>query len=721
MLTKNGWNAESAVLQYVTRLAKSPLEAQAALDDLRRVWNASKAQLVGLHILRDTSPNDEEGARLCIEIAFALRQQVRLGPNELRKLAQAHATLHQWNELAQLAREAGKQFAGDDVLRAAYALALDNLGRTDEAIKILDTIRSSERFPVEVYANIAARCGLQEQAIRLMETLLERETDKARKLVLLRSIFSLEFERDPQSPRILELAWAIGQVVDQSNEEEEGSFLVAFTTATLHEGAKPEKDQLSQWENRCRAFGERYPQSKFFRMVPTPKSGEDFEELLRREGLTDNRPRELLELEQRLRRGSAIPYCWRPRALLLNVADVGHLWALTKATRDTPEYELLISMDDADSLDGKVTIDGTPLIDLTALLVLSDLGLLPHVFAAFHKIAVTKLTVLQLRNLAHPLFGRLWGGAATNIIALLRQNLSKVDQPGKSDAGRRLADLNRKREEDQLDILRTEKGRYTFFCDDAVYLKFLAVQGDQLQTASTLRFLVFADRAGIVTPQMVASCIATLCTWNIGRIIIPARYFVAAIPSEAAAAQSRERTEQLLEAAPIRKIYDAVWAFKKPYLDVVRHIGWLLGYMVSSNPQVETVTASLLYAWYVKAKLRNEKLSPPLRHLAYAVLSAMRFQHLGPDAIHRLWGVYLKVVEWDAGDRMSVPVEDGAIQLLAEVACLSGARGVSADERLKLSMKMFETLQAGLTPGTHQHDVFRHAYEHAQAKLQKGD
>ena len=103
---------------------------------------------------------------------------------------------------------------------------MDSLGNSGSALQILERgieITAYDSEIVNSYVMIAVRCGFLVKSIELVEMLIEKEKDKKKILEKYRLLFNLEIHKDARSPRIQEIAWKYGQLVDRNNEKEEGA------------------------------------------------------------------------------------------------------------------------------------------------------------------------------------------------------------------------------------------------------------------------------------------------------------------------------------------------------------------------------------------------------------------------------------------------------------------------------------------------------------------
>jgi len=319
-------------------------------------------------------------------------------------LAQAYVTLSDWGLAIALVQDTMAQYGGVPKLLAIQAVAFEGMGETSRALDILTHLVASqpeEDLAINTYVNICIRNGLHQQALEQLERLLESADTRDAQLAYLQRMFGLVRAVEPTSRRLQAIAWRYGQLADRTIEEQEGIFLLMVTTATLSENPMVTDARQNEVRARAEAFFERFPQSKIMRRFALPENATatDFKRALSHLlGMTPEQERWFTKVENQLQRGElAVPFCWRPKHLLLNVADAVHLWYMGKnAAKDARAYHLTIVAEPNDQeRDLSRGLDRLPLIDLTSLLVIYDLHLLEMLFSIFPKPTVC-LDVISL-------------------------------------------------------------------------------------------------------------------------------------------------------------------------------------------------------------------------------------------------------------------------------------------------------------------------------------
>ena len=335
--------AHAATLDYLLARRKNQLGAAEALAELARV----DAQLghpkpTTLLLCQELNAGQAAEAERFMSVAARLRSIMRLSPMITIKTAVALATLRRWSELLALCEEAEREFDVTGRIKAFKALALDQLGRSDEARVLIETMLEEgidDGLALHTYVNIMVRCGFAEKAKSAGELILERALTLERRIECVKMLFSLEQQANPESARLVDLAFRVGELANQEDEVQEGVFLGMATTATALGAAPLGEVREEELNRRSNAFFERFPQSKIFRRVelPVDASPEDMLRALKAvAGLSEERELQRVELEAKLQSGEIpFPFAWRPRFALSNVQDLVHLWELAK--RSTPE------------------------------------------------------------------------------------------------------------------------------------------------------------------------------------------------------------------------------------------------------------------------------------------------------------------------------------------------------------------------------------------------
>lgn len=709
-----------AVSEYLSAIDANKLAKSEALRELEAQYRVlGKPKPIAFLLFMELDPADTAQAAMCIEVANDVRESTILPGAVAVHLGMAFVTTKRWNELLDLCRESGSQFEGTTRLTAFEGLALDRLGKADDARRLLERMINdgkSDSVALNTYVNIMARGGFVEDAIKTAERIFELASYDAQKRECIRLLFNLEQTANPSNPRLLELATRMGELADPSIEEQEGVYLMMMLTGTLSGNAAPTPEQIQAFHTRSDAFFHNFPNSKMLMKAEVSNDATP-EQLLKsiRDmiGLDDESLAFHAKLENQLQAGTLpCPYAWRPRHVLRNVHDLVHLWEVTKRSgADDRKYHLQMMAAKWTPKSATQTRDLIPLIDLTSLLVVSDLGLFGHLFTYFQKIAISKGTLLELSKLAQPFSGSPWISKCKELQDQLKEHYNQILQPG-SEPGE---------DDDQRFFPSSEEikrlcatNEFTLYSDDVIFRLYCGGDDANTQGICTGDLLSGLEEIGALTTAEVAEKLATLCAWHVG-LVIDFKYQLAIVPDALRTIGSVAKGVDLLQSSPsFMSMATAMWDYRSEFISGVSHVGSVLKVMVEDAGLPTTAIASFLGVWYVKAKLRSDAPHPPMNILTKIVqLSAAHNPKMSENSAQRLWSVFLALVEFEHGDRMDEQKEREAIQLMAELCAnldveVKNVQGSTFSERLAI----------GLTAGTANADLF--AKVSVMAKVQIG-
>ena len=378
--------ALTAVYEFITQMNSDPLEKPQALEKLYAVYKEGHKHFQILtQLYHNLDPYNLESAQKIIEISNDIKAKRDLSDNEYIILCKAKATTEDWQGVLQSSRMAQIRFSNPR-FKAYEALALDEIGETGKSIDLLEEISEAKKYDplaLQVYINIAARCGLIGKAKILVARLLERTNDKKQKLRLLRMMFSIEMYSDPKAVGLINICLKYGQICDRNDEGEEGVYLLQFLTATVDPKITVQENDVKEFQRRLLKYKGQFPDSKIIRLVSIDKDEPNslLTQLSKLTGFTEEKRRWYKRNENYLKSSQfPIPYLIRPQ-LLLNVSNFIHLWELAKiAGFDYPQYFLTISASQYQIRKMENIRTRIPLIDEMAIVVLFDLGLLEYIF-----------------------------------------------------------------------------------------------------------------------------------------------------------------------------------------------------------------------------------------------------------------------------------------------------------------------------------------------------
>ena len=704
---------------YLSAVDASKLSKPDAVRKLQLQYAAlGKPKPIALLLFMSLDPTDEEQAAACIQMGNDVRESTTLPGDAAVHLGMALVTMRRWAELLTLCQEVGRQFEGITRLTAFEGMALDRLGRTDEARRLLDGLirdGKTDRFALNTYVNIMARGGFIDEAIKTTERILELAVADAQKMECVRLLFKLEQSANPASPRLVELAQRMGDLSDPTVEEEEGVFLMMMLTGTLLIKEPPKPELLNAFHARCDAFFQRFPHSRIIKSaeIQSEASADEFLKSIHDAiGLDEKQLAFHAKMENQLQAGSIpIPYAWRPRRVLRNVNDVVELWEITKrSSADDRKYHLQMMVAPWTARPAASTRALIPLIDLTSLLVVSDLGIFDHLFSHFKKVAISKGTLIELSKLTQPLSGSPWLTKCKDLQDRLRGHFDQILQPGSEPTDEDAPELHAAAEEIKR-ICST--GAYTLYSDDVMMRIYCGGDNVNAQGICTGDLLSALEEAGILTTVEVAQKVSLLCSWHVG-LQIEFKHQMAIVPDEVRTAGSVRRGVDILHNAPsFMAMATSMWDYRSDFLAGATHVGNVIQLMVEDVGLPPTAIASFVGIWYVKAKLRSDAPHPPMNLLAKTIqLAAAHISQMTEEKSRRLWAVYLGLVEFEFGDRMDEQAERDAIELMA---------GFCANHDIEVHDPRLENFSSrfakGFTPGTANADVFAKASVLAKVQI----
>ena len=720
--SKPEWASHVAILEYFRATAHNVLARDEALKQLVVDYEeqgkprAIAVQL--LHLLDATKPDE---AASCVSISTRIREFQQLSIDEEFRLAQAYATLMKWDDLLHTANRALERFAHVGRFSAIKAFALDKLGETAQALvevrKLLD-VSISDWLAVGTYVNIVTRCGFTDEALELAERLVTDETRGTRRVDCLRFLFMLLQAKDPGSQRAVDVAWEIGRHVDQNDEEDEGTFLGTFLTATLRGNGVSSPERVVEFQTRMNAFTERWPESRILRRgsLPEDPTPQDVQRMLKDVlGDFEERMAWQAKASRELGRGELpILFAWRPRAVLMNIGDVGELWEIGKRSKkDALQYHLSMVVGDWTPYSRRETQSAVPLLDLPALFVLSDLELFDVLFTVFPTIAVSQAMLLEIQRSASPITGSLVGQRYAKLVEELKRRFERIQQPVNPTPG----DESRPMGTQLTDDVRTlaQSGRYLTYSDDALMRIYAAGPDQSARGICTLDLLAIFDEIGLMTPQQVSEKIGLLCSWNVAVAITP-RYLLASLPASVGVAKNVDNAIDAIRGSDTcTAIFEGIWNIRKPYTNIAVHASALLAELVAEKKNNPVVTSAIVGLWFGKAKLRVDAGdTTPMQRLAILVaVAAGQSKDITADLVRRLWSVYSDVTALEHGDRMDERCEREAIETMAY--CCANMDHVAHEPKNTSSYR--DVMLAGLTAGTADYERFNNAYTGALISL----
>ncbi|MEM5345798.1 DUF4365 domain-containing protein [Paraburkholderia azotifigens] len=712
------WEDHYAVLKFFRASGNNVLGREAALkvllDDFHRL-KCPKAVALQLFYVLDAS--DEKQAADCVEVAEYIKKFQQLGLDGEFQLAQAYVTLRDWNALLSVADRAISKYDHVGRFYAIRALALDKLGLASEALTELRRIVNTgvaDRLATDTYVHIVMRSGFVDEALELAERLVAAETERNRRLESLQLLFKLLQAKEPGSKRAMDVAWAMGQLVDRNDETAEGQFLGTFLTATAGPETGSDAARVTEFQQRLSDFFDKWPDSRILRrgFLPENAGGEELLTALKSVlGEPEAPNAEMLKIERQLSRGEMpVPFSWRPRLILRNVLDTGQLWEIGKRSSfDAHQYHLSMVVGEWHArtfLDG---LRGIPLLDLTALFVVQDLQLFDVLFEVFPTVAISQALLLEIQERASPLSNSWAQVRYAALVRELNQRFDKIQQPISSMPAGETGPKAHLLSQDMS--LLAKDDRYFVYSDDAAMRIFATGSEPTSRSFCTLDLLARADELGLLTPQQVGEKIGLLCAWRVAVVVTP-RNLLASLPDEVGAARSVAQAVDVIWASPTcDAIFEGIWNVRKKYEEIASHVLQLLTTLVSDERNNIRTIAAIVGIWHLKARLRTElnQLSPVERLAVLVAQAATQEIIKQASGAKRLWEVYILVVELEFGNQMDEQKEREAVMTMG----LTCARLDLLLKENGTETRHGDAMRVGLAKGTGDMERFNSAYAKA--------
>lgn len=709
---------------YHLAIEANPIAKPDALEVLHAAYEQDgQPHDLALTLLQELDPAVFEQAQICVQVAERISQQSLLSPHLASRLGVALITLKEWQALVSLCQDGTIRAEPGDRMLAFQALALDHLGRSDEARDLLAGLLaggSDDEVALDTYVTIATRCGYVHEAIDVAERFLEVAESNDQRRECLRLLYSLTQFAEPTSSRLRALALEFGELVDCNDERQEGGFLVMFLASAIGGADVDLAADRERFRQRAQAFFERFPNSSILRkgeLRQDSSPAECLSAIKALAGITDDREALQRRLEKALQQGfTAVPFAWRPRLALSGVSDVVHLWELAKLSSwDDLKYHLSMMTDPGRACPTTLELrQRVPLLDLTALLVVHDLGLIEEIIAFFGTIAISKKTLEELVELSSPLFGSPMRERCLALQQALKPHLGAVLQPssvtarGSTDNSPILGRANA----EIVDICTTQP-TFRLYSDDFTFRIFAAggAEPDGICTLDVLNALV---ESGQLTPYGKAVKIAQLCRWKVG-VLVNLVDFMALVPQALFFAKNVRHGVQLLDATDdLMALIAALWDFRLPFSNTLHHAAAILRLLVTVDKLPDVAIAALMQHWFVKAAMKADAPSQALRALCKLIVTSASEEPLERARALRLWRIYLLLVETHHGLAIDEARLKAAIRSLGiECAHLQHSSPGEGEQ-------VVSALANCLTEGAIEQSVFCSGYSAGLAQLRAG-
>ncbi|MEH8018018.1 DUF4365 domain-containing protein [Rheinheimera muenzenbergensis] len=422
-----------AILECEKRCQDSPERKKEHLMHLHDVYNNTGQPLsIALSLLGFLDPQDEGSARIIIALSDRALSHSELSPEHYRVRAHSFLTTKDWSQAEEIANR--KLDNGDNDIGWSLILAacLKAQGRLGESLSVLKKDREFVQLSIpalQFYIELSMTLGLLEDVISEIKTLYAQVTTRQMKVEVLSRLLMVYV----QSERYLEDAiFALaeyGQLVDQNDVREEGSFLMV--SLTIGRGREDTEEAIAAFQARLQAYTEKFPESPILwkekvEINTTPE--ELLKQFQRISGTTDDHVKQSEINTQAIRNGSLpAPFIMRSR-LMLGLRDMFALWhAAQTSPPENSEFRIKHALQVPWEMFEHETLHGARfLFDETALLALSEIGALGDVLNATDRCYLLQSTFNAIRDAHTGWAGSMSAAKAGNILTALHAVLPKI-------------------------------------------------------------------------------------------------------------------------------------------------------------------------------------------------------------------------------------------------------------------------------------------------------
>jgi len=715
--SKPNYDAFLAINECSEIMERNPLGAKQCCDRLYPIFKSGNRdqQLLAVLIFLLT-PSDAASSEKVIEVATVISERRSLAIFEIRNVCLAYVTMTKWDELLSYLEKALTRFSNSTDFLFFKALALDSLGRTPEAIEVLEGI-SSESLDVNaaiVYVNIASRSGLTAKAKALLQGLLEKETRREKKLPLIHGLYSIEQRINPSSPNIIELVHQFSIYCDQENEDEEGQYLLMFMALGVNR-LKATPEMIQTFQTRLATYTAKFPHSKSLTAVRVPVDNpQELHAIMERlTGMDEKKRAWYKSNEDRLRRGTLpIPYGLTPR-FLNSVRDLVSLWERAKIDGARHrEFRLTIATPSYSPRAMEI-FSKVPLIDDISIFVLFDLGLLQRFFDSFSRVAISRGTLLRIQLWSQSLFSSPYFERAQHIAAIIVQNIHKISQPPfRIDSPSEFT-----MEELQDYKSWVSSGNGSIYSDD-VLVRIFTCHDDAEKSLCTMDFIAALRQQKRLSSTEAVDCIAKLCQWNINGVSISLLDAYISLLSELSFVGDSTPIKDILvalERSPsFVSLSSYVWNPDGQDLQgAYNQISRLIALPIARSEEVvcsDNILSAIWCYWLVRVKSWDLIEPDPLLYFtkSFMLLGKVLIENLGSAssetlaaASTRMWKIFDDTLIEHYGESMTDEIFKRSRTDIALFIC-------ELDQPLQ--SQLYDFIKAGITNGTREYDLFTKPY-----------
>lgn len=587
----------------------------------------------------------------------------------------------------------------------------------------MEEISTGEKYDVlalQIYIDIAARCGLIEKAKNLVTSLLEKTEKQYQKLRLLRMLFNIEMYIDPKSDKLIDIWFRYGKLCNKNDEVEEGIYLLFFLAATFDPEKVVKEEDVKEFQTRLLKYKVNFPESKVLRSFRIDEAAPEsfLDQLSKMTGFTEEKKKWYQRNEKLLRTSQfPVPFLIRP-ILLLNVSNFLHLWELAKiAGLDYPQYLLTISAGQYQIRKVEKFRRRLPIIDEIALMVLFELGILEYIFKIFPRVLIVKDTITNFLSVAQQFCIMPYQNKAKDIIAILSKNVDQIKMPSSREL---------KEEDNLFEQVKHLKSVYDqsihlFYTDDAILRVYICGDDHFKDSITTIDIIELLKRYNVISIKEAAEKYARLCSFHVVGTPINFKDMLLVLEDDIPKGETIDIIlETLRNHSNFNYFIGEVWRYKGDYLKALIEIGQFLSYMICGEDGIfveQNIIIAIWYYWYQKVQFIIKSEKDKLHFLARSFLSTCiqinrRIGSKKGSVLiwQQAWSIYKNIIEFAYGNDMSKVIENKSKSLLAQMIC---------EYEIDTNKKIFNDIASGLTSDTVDSICFKSDYVDCTIAIQR--
>lgn len=499
-----------AVRKFISDCNKHREKRKEFAQELYQSFNKlGRSIIVAEQLFRYLDSEEHKTAEQVIELGTLLAENRELSNSDYSHLAQAFMTTNSWEEAKALADKnicKGIDVSNWKLILAAAERQLGNVGLALKLINEALSLNKNSRSQKVFYVNLSLSLGLGETVIESVKELLVSTTKREEKVEFLRILISVYSNNEDWSNELRTAIDKLGEIVDQSNCEEEGLYLLYFLTSPTTE---IDDNKVSEFQARLRRYTESFPDSPILRSGTIDLEGgadsvvKSMQDLA---GVSDEQIERWEKNRRALRNGTLpVPFSMRER-FLRDTRDIFTTWAYSI---NYPEEFMEFQIKHAPQTENSRFIEAfnkvdTVILEETTLLALNELGLLEAFLETVQNVTLLRSVYEQINQSTHSLGGSLNTHTPKQILTTLQNNIEKI----------RLLDVDGDNPIEKY-ICCLKSGNAFLLTDDLYLLTHLSREASQFETGNLFNVLELLFSNNKITKDMLHESVSSACELGI--------------------------------------------------------------------------------------------------------------------------------------------------------------------------------------------------------------